>query len=106
MEIMGKKPQNPVVKQAKEGEGRFSFCNGCTVYCYMRSSLLWRYPVESVLMAGHYVRERVRQRVSTVVSPAPRGIIPPLPAKRTAWSAISIGSSRAFTGWTCSYRCR
>jgi MoaA/NifB/PqqE/SkfB family radical SAM enzyme len=73
---------NPLVQQAKDGEGRFSFCNGCTVYCYMRSSLLWRYPVESVLMAGHYVRERVRQRVRNAVSPAPVGIIPPVPVKR------------------------
>jgi hypothetical protein len=73
---------HPLVQQAKEGEGRFSFCNGCTVYCYMRSSLLWRYPVESVLMAGHYVRERVRQRVRNAVAPAPSGIIPPMPVKR------------------------
>jgi MoaA/NifB/PqqE/SkfB family radical SAM enzyme len=57
-----------VVNAAKEGEGRHSFCEGCTVYCYMRSSLLWKYPVESVLMAGHYVRERVRQRIKTLVA--------------------------------------
>jgi hypothetical protein len=59
-----------VVRQAKEMEGRHSFCEGCTVYCYMRSSLLWKYPVESVLLAGHYVRERVRQRIKSYVAPA------------------------------------
>jgi MoaA/NifB/PqqE/SkfB family radical SAM enzyme len=56
-----------VVRNAKELEGRHSFCQGCTVYCYMRSSLLWKYPVESVLLAGHYVRERVRQRIQRIV---------------------------------------
>jgi MoaA/NifB/PqqE/SkfB family radical SAM enzyme len=55
------------VRLAKEMEGRHSFCEGCTVYCYMRSSLLWKYPVESVLLAGHYVRERVRQRIRSIV---------------------------------------
>ena len=39
------------------------------MYCYMRSSLLWKYPVESVLLAGHYVRERVRQRIRSIVAP-------------------------------------
>ena len=63
-----------VVRQAKQMEGRHSFCEGCTVYCYMRSSLLWKYPVQSVLLAGHYVRERVRQRIRNIVD-APR----PLP---------------------------
>ncbi|HZU84521.1 MAG TPA: radical SAM protein [Polyangiaceae bacterium] len=57
------------VQKAKREEGRHAFCKGCTVYCYMRSSLFWKYPVESVLLAGHYMRERVRQRIRNVVSP-------------------------------------
>src|SRR5580692_4560456 len=68
---------SPVVRQAKEMEGRHSFCEGCTVYCYMRSSLLWKYPVESVLLAGHYVRERVRQRIRSIVAPASPAPPPP-----------------------------
>jgi len=66
-----------VVRQAKEMEGRHSFCEGCTVYCYMRSSLLWKYPVESVLTAGYYVRERVRQKIRRIVeTPSPVAIQP------------------------------
>ncbi|MBV9947832.1 MAG: radical SAM protein, partial [Myxococcales bacterium] len=65
-----------VVRQAKEMEGRYEFCAGCTVYCYMRSSLYWKYPVESVLLAGHYFRERVRQRIRNIVSPPPPRPIP------------------------------
>jgi MoaA/NifB/PqqE/SkfB family radical SAM enzyme len=81
-----------VVRHAKELEGRHPFCQGCTVYCYMRSSLLWRYPVESVLLAGHYVRERVRQRIQRMVagpgpSSAPRITSPiapkPAPVRRS-----------------------
>jgi MoaA/NifB/PqqE/SkfB family radical SAM enzyme len=65
-----------VVKNARENEGRYSFCQGCTVYCYMRSSLYWKYPAQSVLLAGHYVRERVRQRVRNIVSPPQPTLIP------------------------------
>jgi MoaA/NifB/PqqE/SkfB family radical SAM enzyme len=73
---------SPVVQRAKKLEGRYSFCQGCTVYCYMRSSLLWKYPVDSVLLAGHYVRERVRQRLRTMIarsepSPPPRVALRP-----------------------------
>ena len=69
------------VRQAKEMEGRHHFCEGCTVYCYMRSSLLWKYPVESVLLAGHYVRERVRQRIKSYVAPAQPAPIKASPAR-------------------------
>src|ERR1700733_7964852 len=65
------------VRHAKEQEGRYAFCKGCTVYCYMRSSLLWKYPVESVLLAGHYVRERVRQRIRNIVETPKPGPIQP-----------------------------
>lgn len=67
---------SPAVRRFKEMEGRYDFCKGCTVYCYMRSSLLWKYPVESVLLAGHYVRERVRQRIRNRISPPTTGVIP------------------------------
>lgn len=63
--------QNERVQEAKANEGRYSFCEGCTVYCYMRSSLVWRYPVQSALTAAHYVRERMRQTVNQTVDPAP-----------------------------------
>jgi hypothetical protein len=42
----------------------------------MRSSLYWKYPAESVLLAGHYVRERVRQRIRNIVSPPQPTLIP------------------------------
>jgi MoaA/NifB/PqqE/SkfB family radical SAM enzyme len=56
--------RNPTVNEAKEMEGRHEFCKGCTVYCYMRSSLVWKYPLDSTAMAAVYLRERVRQRLS------------------------------------------
>jgi MoaA/NifB/PqqE/SkfB family radical SAM enzyme len=71
-----------VVQRAKADEGRYSFCKNCTVYCYMRSSLHWKYPVKSVLTAGYYVRERVRQRIRNVVSPPQPPPIPARPARR------------------------
>jgi hypothetical protein len=55
---------NTRVQEAKRMQGRYDFCKGCTVYCYMRSSLVWKYPVDSVSMAAIYVRERVRQRLT------------------------------------------
>jgi MoaA/NifB/PqqE/SkfB family radical SAM enzyme len=73
---------SPAVRQFKQMEGRYDFCKGCTVYCYMRSSLLWKYPVESVLLAGHYVRERVRQRIRNRWSP-PQPTVIPAPARMT-----------------------
>ena len=65
-----------VVAEAREREGRHEFCEGCTVYCYMRNSLMWRYPGESVLMFGHYLRERVRQRLRNVFV-APQATVRP-----------------------------
>jgi len=56
--------RNSMVQAAKDMEGRHEFCKGCTVYCYMRSSLVWKYPLDSTAMAAVYLRERVRQRLS------------------------------------------
>jgi MoaA/NifB/PqqE/SkfB family radical SAM enzyme len=67
---------SPAVRQFKEMEGRYDFCKGCTVYCYMRNSLQWKYPVQSVLMLGHYMRERVRQRIQNSISPPAHAVIP------------------------------
>jgi MoaA/NifB/PqqE/SkfB family radical SAM enzyme len=68
--------QSEVVKAARENEGRYSFCEGCTVYCYMRNSLQWRYPAFTALMLGHYLRERVRQRIQYILSPPQPTLIP------------------------------
>jgi MoaA/NifB/PqqE/SkfB family radical SAM enzyme len=81
--------RSPLVEQAKKGEGKFNFCSGCTVYCYMRNSLFWRYPVDSALMLGHYVRERVRMQVKNTLSPAPHEIIQPAPVVRKRPSAAA-----------------
>jgi hypothetical protein len=48
----------------------------------MRNSLMWRYPGESVLMFGHYLRERVRQRVRAVLSPPQFTVPAPTPDAR------------------------
>jgi hypothetical protein len=76
---------SPKLLEAKRNEGRHEFCKGCTVYCYMRSSLFRRYPMDSVLLGAHYVRERARQRLRTLIKPEPktlrgpkgRPIVPP-----------------------------
>jgi MoaA/NifB/PqqE/SkfB family radical SAM enzyme len=71
-----------IVAEARKLEGRHEFCEGCTVYCYMRNSLMWRYPGESVLMFGHYLRERVRQRVRNVFAPPQPTRLPRAPEPR------------------------
>jgi MoaA/NifB/PqqE/SkfB family radical SAM enzyme len=70
----------PRIQEAKRMEGRHAFCKGCTVYCYMRSSLFRRYPMDSVLLGAHYVRERARQRLQTMIRPGPR-VRPPVAAR-------------------------
>jgi MoaA/NifB/PqqE/SkfB family radical SAM enzyme len=74
--------RSPTVQYAKSMEGRFSFCESCTVYCYMRNSLQWKYPVSSALTLGYYVRERVRQRVMSYIAPANPAPIPVSPTRR------------------------
>jgi MoaA/NifB/PqqE/SkfB family radical SAM enzyme len=64
------------VERAREMEGRHDFCEGCTVYCYMRNSLQWRYPASSALMLAHYFKERVRQRIRYVVAPPQPTLLP------------------------------
>ena len=68
-------------RQAKRMEGRHHFCEGCTVYCYMRSSLQWKYPVESAAMTAIYFRERIRQKIRNFVDP-PNPAPIPVPAVR------------------------
>ena len=57
--------QSPEVQEVREREGRYPFCEGCAVNCYIRASLfrrLDRYFLPSVLSAGKYVLELYRQR--------------------------------------------
>jgi MoaA/NifB/PqqE/SkfB family radical SAM enzyme len=61
---------HPTVKGAREMEGRYDFCKGCTVYCYMRNSLVWKYPVDMAQTAMVYVRERMRQGLTRRLLPA------------------------------------
>jgi MoaA/NifB/PqqE/SkfB family radical SAM enzyme len=79
--------RNPQVLEAKRMEGRYDFCKGCTVYCYMRSSLYWKYPMESVLLGAHYLRERVSQRIERAISSAEPAWVPETPEQRAARSA-------------------
>jgi len=76
-----------IVAEIRAKEGREAFCEGCTVYCYMRNSLAWKYPGESVLMAGHYLRERVRQRIRNAISPVQPTVRRPPPSPRRPVSA-------------------
>ena len=61
--------KHPAVQEAKQKQGRHDFCTGCTVYCYMRTSLGRTYPLDTAALAAHYVRERVRQRVRRTFAP-------------------------------------
>ena len=51
------------VREVQEMEGKYEFCQGCTVYCYMRGSLALKYPVETTRMLFHYGKERLRKRI-------------------------------------------
>jgi MoaA/NifB/PqqE/SkfB family radical SAM enzyme len=56
--------QSPEVREARDREGRYPFCEGCAIYCYLRASLfrqLDRYFLPSVLSAGKYMVELYRQ---------------------------------------------
>jgi MoaA/NifB/PqqE/SkfB family radical SAM enzyme len=77
------------VERAREMEGRHDFCEGCTVYCYMRNSLQWRYPASSALMLAHYFKERVRQRIRYVVAPPQPTLLPSAPDRKRSLSALA-----------------
>jgi MoaA/NifB/PqqE/SkfB family radical SAM enzyme len=50
-------------QSAQALQGRHGFCKGCTIYCYMRGSLYRKYPLDTVRMTYHYLRERWRHRL-------------------------------------------
>jgi len=58
------------VREARRREGRNEFCQGCTVYCYMRGSLVWRYPLESLRLGAHYLSQRFLHTVAPTPWPA------------------------------------
>jgi len=54
---------SPEVEKVCKMEGRYQFCEGCTVYCYMRASLFRkvdRYFLPSILSASKYLYEFYR----------------------------------------------
>lgn len=51
------------VAEARRWQGRHEFCRGCTIYCYLRTSLYRKFPLDSVRMSVHYVRERLRHQL-------------------------------------------
>lgn len=56
---------SPEVKKERLVEGTHPFCEGCTVYCYIRASLFRkfdRYFLPSILSAGKYLWEYYRVR--------------------------------------------
>lgn len=65
------------VGDAMAMEGRKEFCEGCTVYCYMRGSLFWKYPIDTLRMSVHYLHDRLRRKVLAASRPPPR----PAPAR-------------------------
>ncbi len=83
-DLYGVYTTHPAVQDAKRRQGHHDFCTGCTVYCYMRTSLGWKYPVDTAALAAHYVRERVRQRVR-------RASRPPEPVRAAGPRASSPG---------------
>lgn len=54
------------VKDLKLKEGKFSFCEGCTIYCYMQGSLYRKlfsqYFILSLISGYKYLRERLRKQ--------------------------------------------
>ena len=56
---------SPEVQGERDQEGRYPFCEGCAINCYMRASLFRRfdrYFLPSVLSAGKYVIELYKQK--------------------------------------------
>jgi MoaA/NifB/PqqE/SkfB family radical SAM enzyme len=68
-----------IANEAKAMEGRYDFCAGCAVYCYMRMSLYRKYPLDSLRSAAHYLKERVRYRRAPVLALAAEPAEPPKP---------------------------
>ncbi len=55
--------ESPLVRRAQAEEGRYPFCEGCAVNCYIRASLFRRtdrYLLPSLLSAAKYLRELYR----------------------------------------------
>ena len=82
------------VRAVQEMEGKYDFCQGCTVYCYMRGSLARKYPVESARMLFHYGKERMRKRIEIwtggVDGPTePELVDTPAPARSKALPVLS-----------------
>lgn len=80
--------------EAKAMEGRYDFCAGCAVYCYMRMSLYKRYPVDSLRTAVHYVKERVRYHLPALAG-APVPVAQPVAAERAPVRLPILDSRRA-----------
>jgi MoaA/NifB/PqqE/SkfB family radical SAM enzyme len=49
------------VKAFKKMEGRFPFCNNCTITCYMRTSLFSRYPIEFIKYSYNIVKNWLKR---------------------------------------------
>ncbi|MBZ0116201.1 MAG: radical SAM protein [Sandaracinaceae bacterium] len=82
------------VQAARAMEGRHDFCEGCTVYCYMRGSLFWKYPMDSFTMGLHYFGERILQKVRKRVRGLPSI---PVAAKPTTSRPIAPTAARVIT---------
>jgi len=80
--------KHPAVQDAKQRQGRHVFCTGCTVYCYMRVSLGWKYPGDTAALAAYYLRERVRQRVRRTFAPVEP---PPTPRPKESTPPSALG---------------
>ena len=80
----------PRIQEAKRMEGRYDFCKGCTVYCYMRSSLFRRYPVDSCVLGAHYLKERARQRLTEMITRREPVFVAPQTAPRNVGRALPV----------------
>ena len=49
------------VKAFKNMEGKFPFCNNCTITCYMRTSLFRRYPLEYVKYGVNIIKNWLKR---------------------------------------------
>lgn len=77
--------RSKAVRDARVMEGRHDFCEGCSIYCYMRGSLFRRHPLDSFWMTAHYVNERFLQKLRRRARGG-RGMRAVL---RTFWHALS-----------------
>ncbi|MFX8938093.1 hypothetical protein ABTN00_20805, partial [Acinetobacter baumannii] len=55
---------SPPVQEKKKNEGTWSYCQGCTIWCYFETSFLWppdKYFFLNMVSKARWGKEKVKQ---------------------------------------------